>query len=475
MNKFFIALAALAGICCQSSTVEAQPTWTVGNTTLTETDLVTGVSLPWEILWGPDDYIWCSTRPGLVLRIDPETGNYETVLDLTDIIFDEGSGEPGMLGMALYPNWDVLQRVFIVYCHGSGFNVSERLSAFDYSDGQLVNEQILIDEIPAGYIHDGSRIIITSDFKIMMTTGDTGDGGDSSQDLDAINGKVLRVNLDGSIPSDNPDPSSYVWSYGHRNGQGLCVGPTGIIYESEHGQNASDEFNIIEPGRNYGWPNVQGACNTMSEQTYCTENNVKEPLKEWTPCVAVNGISYYNHPAIPEWENSIIMGVMGGLGGANGNNDRVSVLHLSDDGLTVESEDQYFTSLNQRFRDVCINPYNGCLYVALNGSQYPGNGPNKIKAFCNLDFDSGLKPENQGPTQSISLYPNPAGNEIHVNVTPELVGQKLSVYAYSGALVLESVLENGDSTLDISALPGGNYWVKASSALGTVTSNFSKN
>jgi len=359
-----------------------------------------------------------------------------------------------------------------VYCYGSG-GASERLSVFDWDGAQLVNEQYVIDDIPANYIHNGSRLIVTPDNKIMMTTGDTGDGGDSSQDIAALNGKVLRINLDGSIPADNPDPASYVWSFGHRNSQGLCVGPNNIIYESEHGQNASDEFNIIEMNRNYGWPTVQGACNTGAEQTYCEANNVKEPLKEWSPCVAVNGIEYYNHEAIPEWQNSVLMGVMGGLGGANNNYDRVSVLHMSADGLTVESEDQFFTSLNQRFRDVCVNPYTGALYVALNGSQYPGNGPNKIKEFRNLAYNAINEPK--PASQSIIVFPNPAGDSMTVEISESLVGSTLEIFSNNGQAVKEIKLQSKSTQLDLSEFKPGNYWMKTGSALGTLTKTFVKN
>ena len=110
--------------------------------------------------------------------------------------------------MALHPDFANTPKVFLVYCYGSGFNVSERLVAFDWDGTNLVNEVYLIDDIDGGYNHDGSRLIITPDNKIMMTTGDTGNGGAVSQDVDALNGKVLRINLDGSIPSDNPDPTS---------------------------------------------------------------------------------------------------------------------------------------------------------------------------------------------------------------------------------------------------------------------------
>jgi len=236
MKRFLIAIAAIATMSCTQN-VNAQPTWTVGATTLTETDLVTGLVLPWEITWGPDDFIWCTTRPGLVLRIDPATGNYTTVLDKSSVVPESGSGEPGMLGMALHPDFANTPKVFIVYNYMQGANtVRERLSSFEWNGTNLVNEEYLINAIPGYWIHDGSRLMITSDNKILMSTGDTGDGGDSSQDITALNGKILRINLDGTIPSDNPDPTSYVYSYGHRNSQGLCQGPNGLIYSSEQQQ-----------------------------------------------------------------------------------------------------------------------------------------------------------------------------------------------------------------------------------------------
>jgi len=474
MNSRFLLIPAIAALLACNHKLSAQATWTVGNTILTETDLVTGINVPWEISWGPDDYIWCTLRTGKVLRIDPASGNYTTLLDISGTYSSFGvNSEPGLLGMALSPEWSTNPRVFLAYNYKVGNTFKERLVAYTFDGAALINEEILINAIPGGGIHNGSRLIITPDNKILMTTGDTDNSGIVSQDMSSLGGKTLRVNLDGSIPSDNPDPASYVWSFGHRNSQGLCVGPDGIIYSSEHGWNSSDEFNIIEPGRNYGWKTVQGACNTAAEITYCDANNVKEPILEWTPCVAVNGIEYYNHPAIPEWQHSVIMGVMGGLGGANGNNDRVSVLHLSADGLTIESEDQYFTSLNQRFRDVCVNPYTGSVYVALNGANYPGSGPNKIKEFKNLAFTpQSVLPITDG--QLFEMFPNPASDRVTIDVSPSLIGQTMAVYSYDGSLVLEEVIRSTRQELNISNLNIGNYWAIISSSLGTVTNNFVK-
>ncbi|MFM7730321.1 MAG: PQQ-dependent sugar dehydrogenase [Flavobacteriales bacterium] len=471
MRHLFIT-SLLFFISCSHSYF-AQSTWTVGSTTLTQTDVVTGVNMPWEILWGPDDYIWCTLRTGKVLHIDPNTGNYTTLLNISSLMPSNGSSEPGMLGMALHPDFLNTPKVYIVYCFMNGNSVLERLVSFDWDGTALVNETTLINNIPGNFIHDGSRLVISPDQKIIMTTGDKGTGGALSQDLTSLNGKVLRINLDGSIPSDNPDPSSYVWSFGHRNSQGLCFGPTGILYESEHGQNNSDEFNIIEVNRNYGWPSVEGACNTASEQTFCTANNVREPLKEWSPCVAVNGIEYYNHPAIPEWSNSILMGVMGGLNGTSSNNDRVSVLHLSDDGLSVTSEEKFFTALNQRFRDICVNPYDGSVYVALNGTSYPGTSPNKIIRLKNMDFGSSV-PESKAVTQDVKLYPNPAQLVMTVECSSSLVGQTISIYGFDGKLVKEEKITSEKYVMDLSGIASGQYWTSMSSALGTVTRCFVK-
>jgi glucose/arabinose dehydrogenase len=472
--KKIIILASIAAFvsCFPHNAAKAQTTWDLGTTVLTESDLVTGITLPWEILWGPDDHIWCTQRSGEVIRINPETGNYTQILDLSSVVPDGGGSEPGLLGMVLHPDFENTPKVFIVYNYQSGNSVKERLSSFDWDGAVLNNEEYLINNINGGWIHDGSRIVISPDEKIMMTTGDIGTGS-NSQNMNSLNGKMLRINLDGSIPSDNPDPGSYVYSFGHRNGQGLCYGPTGILYESEHGQNNSDELNIIEPNRNYGWPTVQGMCNTNNEETYCAENNVMEPIDEWSPCIAVNGIEYYNHPAIPEWNNCIVMAVLGGLGGTSASNDRVSILHLSEDGLSVTSEDQWFTSLNQRFRDVCINPYTGALYVALNGTSYPGTTPNKIKVFENLAFVS-VKEQANVISQELKLYPNPATDIINLEVSNSLVGSVLQVFGYDGKLVKEMSIRSEKDAMNISDLAVGSYWMKATSTMGTVTSNFVK-
>ena len=461
----FLALPALSGALMFQSAAWAQPTWTVGNTVLTEYNLVTGVQLPWEILWGPDDHIWATTRVGSVLRIDPTTGIYTTVLQKS--VMNGGNGEPGMLGMAMHPDWENTPRVFVVYCTGSGSTGQEKLSAFDWDGTSLVNEQVLLT-LQAGGIHNGSRLLVLPDNTLLMTTGDVG-ASSLAQDLESLQGKTLRMNLDGSVPADNPFPGSLVYTWGNRNSQGLALGPDGQIYSSEHGQNADDELNLLSPGRNCGWPSVQGMCNTASEQTFCEANDVLEPLKTWTPCIAVNGISYYNHPAIPEWQHTLLMAVLGGLGGQY---ERLSVLNLSEDGLSVTGETNYFASFNQRVRDICIHPVTGSVYVAFNGTSYPGSGPNIIKEFRNEAYVNslGLAPSEAGA--KFEVYPNPATSELRWNGGALWAGADFEIHSFSGQRVAAGKCTSDLGYVSVTGWASGMYFLRLTTPTATVTRTF---
>lgn len=449
-------------LCC--ATYSFSQDVVVGNTTLTQSDLVTGIQVPWEILWGPDDHIWVTERRGRVLRIDPATGSFTTVLNHQSEV--ESGGEPGMLGMALHPDFLNTPLVYIVYNYGQGFSVSERLVSFRWDGTNLTDEVILIDDIPGGGIHNGSRLIISTDDKILMTTGDRGNA-DLSQDLNSLNGKTLRINLDGSIPDDNPMSGSYIYSYGHRNQQGLCHGPNGIIYSSEHGAQQSDEFNIIEPNRNYGWPNVQGACNTTSEMNFCNNFDVKEPLAEWSPCVAVNGIEYYDHPAIPEFQNSVLMAVLGGLSGGA---QRISQLKMSEDGTEIVEEIEHFTNFG-RLRDVCVNPHTGALYLATNGPSYPGSGPNRIVEYRNMDYVINDLEEVEH-TQYIRIFPNPVRSNSRINFSENFIGKTYEIISFKGQVVDSGTIQDNLMDIKTKKLATGTYYIKATNEVGTVTRVF---
>lgn len=454
--------AFLGAFALGACTAIAQPTWEIGSTTLTEYDLVTGMQLPWEILWGPDDHLWMTSRKGEVLRIDPATGDYTTVLEKN--VMNGGNGEPGMLGMAMHPDWENTPKVYVVYCAGTSWNGEEYLSVFDWDGTALINEQILLT-LDAGGIHNGSRLLVLPDNTLLMTAGDVGASA-LSQSMSSLQGKTLRLNLDGSIPADNPFPDSYIYTLGNRNSQGLALGPNGIVYASEHGQNSNDEFNVVIAGGNYGWPQVEGFCNTAAEQDFCAENDVIEPLEAWTPCVAVNGIEYYNHEAIPEWQHSVLMSVLGGLGGQY---ERLSVLHLSEDGMSVTGEDQYFSSFNQRIRDVAVNPYTGSVYVAFNGTSYPGSGPNIVKEFRNEAYASSIS----SPTSLKAVaYPNPCTESIRFDWQGNLIGAEYTVYSFSGQAMAQGTVPASPLELDTSEWPSGSYFIRLDHEKGVRTTTF---
>ncbi len=441
----------------------SQTTVTIDSTTLTERVVATGLNVPWEILWGPDDYIWVTEKAGKVSRIDPVTGNITEILDITNLV-DSGS-EPGLLGMALHPDFANTPHVFLVYNYSAGWSYEERLVRYEWNGTNLVNGLTLLDNIPAGNIHNGSRLLITADEKILMTTGDTG-SGNLAQNMNSLSGKLLRINLDGTVPTDNPISGSYIYTYGHRNAQGLNFGPEGKVYSSEHGAQQSDEFNLIIEGRNYGWPNVEGACNTNTEINFCNGNNVVEPLKEWSPCPAVNGIEYYNHPSIPEWENSFLMAVLGGLSGGR---ERISVLHMNADGTAITSEDQYFDDYG-RLRDLCVNPNTGAIYFATNGPNYPSNGPNQIVEYRNLDYNPSVPVLN--PTdkdQFMLVFPNPAIHMVTIQTSSSFVNHPFELISYNGQVVKKGIITSEDFQLNVQDLPVGFYYVKANNQQGTIT------
>ena len=373
--SFFLFLSLL--LCSGSLSIKAQPaTIQLDSTTLTVSTLITNLDVPWEILWGPDNWIWMTERPGIISRINPNTGEKVVLYDIPDCYEQQ---ESGLLGMVLHPDFENSPYVYVVYNYLQGSSILERLVRYTYNGNTLSNQFVLIDDITGNTTHVGSRLLILPDTTLLMTTGDA-QNQPAAQDLESNNGKFLRLNLDGSIPTDNPFPNSPVYSFGHRNAQGVVRSPSGIIYSSEHGPTNDDELNIIYAGRNYGWPTVQGFCNTPLEANFCTQNNVVEPLLAWTPTIAPGGIDYFDHPAIPEWRNSVLMCVM--------KNKHLKVMRLSNDGLSVTGTTDYLQNAIGRIRDICQSPDGRIFLSSSNRDAYgsPTAGDDRIIVLTNLDF-----------------------------------------------------------------------------------------
>lgn len=313
------------------------------------------LNFPWEILWGPDNFIWFTEREGRVKRMNPQTG--ETILVATISEVASTTAFNGLLGMAVHPQFSANPYVYLVYNYfGTNGDYLEKIVRYTYSGGTLIAPMVLVDgivgKIGGDFIHNGSRLVIGPDMKLYATTGDANLRFDLPQNPTSFNGKVLRVNLDGSIPADNPYGNA-VWTVGHRNAQGL-VFALGRLYSSEHGETTNDEINIIERGRNYGWPFVEGFCDLPAEQSFCTDNNVKEPIYAWTPTVAPSGIEFYNSNHISQWKRSLLVTFL--------KDQKLRQIKLNAAGTAVESVNEYFVGEYGRLRDVAISP-DGIVYL----------------------------------------------------------------------------------------------------------------
>lgn len=353
--KYFfliIVLVSMSSLNCQKNNDSATPQ-TPAN--FTDRILTQNLNSPWEILWGPDNFIWMTQKGGQVSRVNPANGTVTNVYLIPDV---QSQGEGGLLGMVLHPNFSANPYVYVSYNYNSGGSYKEKIVRFTYNGTTLSSPLILLDNIAAAGIHNGSRLVIIGD-KLFVSTGDASNQA-LPQNTSSVNGKILRINLDGSIPNDNPIANSPVWSWGHRNPQGLVIVGS-KLYSSEHGPSTDDEINVIEKGRNYGWPNVHGLCNSSDEQSFCTANNVKEPITAWTPTIAVSGMDYYNADYIPQWKNSLLIATL--------KNSRLYQVKLNDPGTEVVQSNEFFNDKYGRLRDVCIAS-DGKVYICT------GNGSN---------------------------------------------------------------------------------------------------
>lgn len=446
--------------------VHSQRELRLETTILTEREVAIGLDVPWEMTWGPDDHIWFTEREGRVKRMHPETGNVQLILDHTDTV--SNIDESGMLGLCFHPDFISNGILYIAYDYGENLTqLTKRLSTFNWNGTTLENEEILLDDIRTFRYHSGCRLLISRDDKLLMTLGDIF-RSDYALDLNRLHGKLLRIDLDGSIPDDNPFPDSYVYAYGLRNSQGLAFGPDNQLYLTDHGTDQSDEFNRVLPGANYGWPEVLGACDNAEEELYCNQENVIEPLLEWTPTIAISDIIYYDHPAIPEWNGKMLMSALGGFA-----KDlwAVRILSFSTDG-TAATEDQIVFDDYGRLRDICINPHNGAIYFATNGRVYPSSGPNRIIEYRNMEYTMTSTIDNdESQYLRISPVPLKKGDKLNLDYSESFSNTVLEVYDLSGQL-LNKIPIARQKSISTSSLKLGQYFVKASNELGTITQRF---
>lgn len=325
------------------------------------TDLAIDLDTPWDLVWGPDGWIWFTERPGRVSRVDPETGERHLLAEIPTA----ERGESGLLGMELHPDFPGTPYVYLMQSYTDGAGITNRLLRYTFEAGALRNREVLLDDILGNTYHDGSRLAFGPSGYLYVTTGDAGRPR-IAQDTGSLNGKVLRLTAGGEPAPGNPFGNE-VFSYGHRNAQGLVFRPeSDELYITEHGPDDNDEVAIVGPGQNHGWPQVHGFCDddNEGESEFCTQHDVTEPIAAWTPTIAPAGADFYDSGLIAGWRGSFLFVTLKG--------SALYRLELSGDGRRVRSQTIISQGRYGRLRDVLVGP-DGVLYIATSNRDGRGN------------------------------------------------------------------------------------------------------
>lgn len=210
------------------------------------------LQIPWDIFFLPEGDILLTERPGKLKKISSD-GNMISEAEVEGVYH---TGEGGLHGGAPHPEFRENSLIYLYYTYSESGEILNRVSRYRYNEGALENEETIIDRIPGARIHNGGRIAFGPDGYLYIATGDAAIP-ELSQDRASLAGKILRITENGDIPSENPFGNE-VYSYGHRNPQGLLWDSSGRLWSTEHGPRARDELNLIRPGKNYGWPRITG-------------------------------------------------------------------------------------------------------------------------------------------------------------------------------------------------------------------------
>ena len=518
-------------------------------------------NFPYEITYGSNDSLWVTERVGKrVVVVSPVNGGRRTVLTLTSVVYQSG-GQDGLMGLAIHPNFGLGSNedfVYLAYTYdndpGAGVQRRTKITRYTYTIGTtwVLNPASALDLITGlsgSNDHNSGRLKIGPDGKLYYTIGDQGNNqfGNmcslvrsldlpttaeiTANDFSKYQGKILRMNLNGSIPADNPliDPDgagpeaaarSHIFSYGHRNPQGIVFASDGKLYADEHGPKTDDDINLIQAGKNYGWPRVAGyndnsayvygewasssspSCGSLSYSDYTIPASVPQyqeslyshpdftpPIKTlytvangynfqdpacsgnyficW-PTTAPSSLDIYTKGTggIPGWANSLLITSL----------KRGSVLRykLSADGLTIPGSEVEYWNTTNRFRDIAINSNGTEFYVITDNSgatSGPSSGytttldnPGQILKFTYTGItlpitDNRVKP--QQVNDLVRIYPNPAADYIIIQGKKEIRKPlRIQLYNLNGIILKEETTFKNEIRVNISTLKPGVYFIK---------------
>ena len=313
--------------------------------------VIPNLEVVWSIVWAPDGRMLFTERPGRVRVFENGKLRPEPLFVVPDV---EPRGESGLMSIALHPQFASNHWLYLSYAYNSN---GQQVRVVRYRDtpAGLVDRKVIIEGIPAAQFHAGCRLRFGPDGKLYITTGDATDR-QIAQQLNSLGGKTLRLNDDGSVPSDNPfvaqqNARPEIWTYGNRNGQGIDFQPgTNLLWETEHGPSGfdgpggGDEVNILERGKNYGWPVIHHRA---------THEGMESPILEYTPaCAPASGV-FYRGSQFPQFKGNFFFGCLVGE----------RIIRVVTNGRQVVNQENLLERKYGRIRDVAEGP-DGYIYFS---------------------------------------------------------------------------------------------------------------
>lgn len=329
--------------------------------------VATGLEHPWAVALLPDGRFLVTERPGRLRRISADGAVSPPLAGVPEVFAD---GQGGLLDVVLDPDFARNQRIWLSYAEpGPDDTAGTAVATATLGDAALSDLRVIYRQIPKleGPNHFGSRIAFDGNGHVFISQGERNQK-ELAQDLEVLQGKLVRLNLDGSLPADNPFADGVgvrraIWSYGHRNMQGMAVDPrTGRLWQSEHGPRGGDEINLPEAGKNYGWPVISDGMDYLTNRPYAETRGREAPGMErpyfvWAKSPALSGMAFLTGHPDSAWNDSLLLGALAGQ----------SLIRLSLDGDRIVAEERLLTDLRHRIRDVRVSA-DGRVYVLTDAS-----------------------------------------------------------------------------------------------------------
>ena len=325
--------------------------------------LAEGLDHPWSLTFMPDGSMLIVELSGSIRVMRDGALSDEPVAGVPEVYFES---QGGLFDVVLDPDFEENSLVYLSYAHGTPDSNATRVARARFDGTALTDLTVIFEATPAKDtpVHYGGRIAFLPDETMLVTIGDGFDYREEAQNLGSHLGKIVRIGRDGNALADNPflgreGALPEIWSYGHRNPQGLIYdADSGRVYEHEHGAQGGDEINVIEPGKNYGWPVItRGIDYSGARISPFTEyEGMEQPIVDWTPSIAPAGMTIYRGDAFPEWQGDIFAGALAAQ----------HVRRVKMENGEPAGEEELFGELGKRIRDVRTGP-DGYLYLVTDG------------------------------------------------------------------------------------------------------------